>query len=200
MIIALLGVATVYCLLIATLQPDHESQDTFSTWWVLNLSVYTLLVLYRVLAVFFYIGLYVILSRYLRTIKNEGERQLAEDRKKVAKFKQQVNIFFSVAIPCTGLQLIQIVTFCAIDYNRDDLIDLKTQVISAVGQSVGFLTGVIFDAIIVMLLIEAEAMEETQMRKQKIAEVDGCTLDGDITESQMIDTDDGIIVKETYPD
>ena len=58
----------------------------------------------------------------------------------------------------------------------------------------------IFDAIIVMLLIEAEAMEETQMRKQKIAEVDGCTLDGDITESQMIDTDDGIVVKETYPD
>jgi len=51
-----------------------------------------------------------------------------------------------------------------------------------------------------MLLIEAEAMEETQMRKQKIAEVDGCTLDGDITESQIIDTDDGIIVKETYPD
>ena len=107
MIIVLLVAATVFCLLIAILQPQNERFDTWSTWWILNMTVYSLLVLYRLLTVIFYVVLYIILSR--RTIENEDLSKISEiqeDQHNASRFKKQVNIFFSIAISCQVLQLI----------------------------------------------------------------------------------------------
>ena len=45
----------------------------------------------------------------------------------------------------------------------------------------GFAAGVIFDAILVMLLVKAEDIDETKGNKLKMADFDKTTFDGDIT-------------------